>query len=391
MIGFLLFLVALAVFLLTLFLALEIVASFIAAKPPGVPIAGRGRIAVVIPAHNEREGVAATVTAARAALSEGDRVIGGAENCDDGTAAAAAEAGAEAIERRDDARRGKGYALQFGVDHLRSDPPETVVFIDADCKPAAGAIERVAARANYLKRPVQALYLMSAPQGAGSRSAVSAFAWLIMNRVRMSGLQQLFGVTRLTGSGMAFPWDLIGKTDLASGEIVEDLALTIRMIEAGAPPFLDLGAVVTSELARSQSGATTQRARWERGSLAIAARKVPGLLRKAAGGDIRSFAMGLDLLLPPLTLFVLLIAALMALSLAAASFGYGGALSLTILSATIFTLCIAFAWAAYGRETLPASALLGIIPYLLGKARVYGGEGRRSAERWTRTDRGDGG
>jgi cellulose synthase/poly-beta-1,6-N-acetylglucosamine synthase-like glycosyltransferase len=390
MINFLLFLAALAVFLLTLFLALEIFASFIAAKPPGVPVAGRGRIAVVIPAHNEREGVGATVAAARAALKEGDRVIVVADNCDDETAEAAVAAGAEAIERRDPARRGKGYALQFGVDHLKGDPPETVVFIDADCKPAAGAVERVAARAVYLKRPVQALYLTAAPEGAGPQSAVSAFAWLVMNRVRMSGLQQLFGVTRLTGAGMAFPWDLISRTDLASGEIVEDLALTIRMIEDGAPPFLDLGAVVTSELAKSEAGATTQRARWERGSLAIAVRKVPSLLRKAASGDMRSLAMGLDLLVPPLTLFVLLIAALLALSLAAAFFGYGGALSLTILSATIFTLCVAFAWAAYGQETLPASSLLGIVPYLLGKARVYGGEGRRSAARWTRTDRGEG-
>jgi hypothetical protein len=105
---------------------------------------------------------------------------------------------------------------------------------------------------------------------------------------------------------------------------------------------------------------------------------------------MRSLAMGLDLLVPPLTLFVLLIAALLALSLAAAFFGYGGALSLTILSATIFALCVAFAWAAYGQETLPASSLLGIVPYLLGKARVYGGEGKRSAARWTRTDRGEG-
>ncbi len=389
MINALIFLLALALFALTLFLALEILASFLAARPPGVPTEGRGRIAVVIPAHNEGAGVAATVKAVRAQLRETDNVIVVADNCDDDTAEVARPAGAEAIERKDKVRCGKGYALQFGVDHLRSDPPQTIVFIDADCTPAPGAIERIAARAAYLRRPVQALYLMAPPAEASPKAAVSAFAWLLMNRVRMSGLQHLFGVTRLTGSGMAFPWELISAANLASGEIVEDLALTIRMIEAGSPPFLDLGAVVTSDLAKTDAGATTQRARWEHGSLRMAARMAPRLLGKGIRGDIRSLAMALDLLVPPLTIFLLAMAAMIVAGALAAFSGYGGALVLTIFSATIFVMSVAFAWAAYGRELLPAASLLAIAPYLLGKARVYGAEGRKSAERWTRTDRGE--
>jgi hypothetical protein len=39
---------------------------------------------------------------------------------------------------------------------------------------------------------------------------------------------------------------------------------------------------------------------------------------------------------------------------------------------------------------LPPRTLAGLGEYLLGKLSVYGGEGRKSAERWTRTDRGDG-
>lgn len=389
MINAALFLVALFVFGLTLFLALEIFASFIAPTPPGVPTATRGRIAVVIPAHNESAGVAATVAAIRAQIRDTDSIIVVADNCDDDTAARARPAGAVAVERRDLSRCGKGYALQFGVDHLRADPPETIVFMDADCRARPGAIDRITARAAYLRRPVQALYLAAAPAGAAPAARVSAFAWLLMNRVRMSGLQHAFGVTRLTGAGMAFPFDLIARENLASGEIVEDLALTIRMIEAGAPPFLDLGAVVDSELARSDVGAMTQRARWEHGSLRVAARFVPRLLARGFKGDMKSLAMGLDLLTPPLALFAAAIVLTLAVSILAAFGGYGGALSLTIGAMIVFAMSIAFAWASYGREALPAGALAAIVPYLLGKARIYGREGRRSAARWTRTDRGE--
>ncbi|MEZ5914677.1 MAG: glycosyltransferase family 2 protein [Parvularculaceae bacterium] len=255
---------AFILFALSAFLLAEVVAAFIARpERPPPQVQKRARIGVVIPAHNERDAVAATVKAVRAELRDVDRLIVVADNCSDDTAALAGPAGADAIERNDASRCGKGYALQFGVDHLRGDPPDVVVFIDADCRPAPGAIEKIAARAAYIQRPVQALYLMNVPDGAKPKASVSAFAWLVMNRVRMSGLQKIAGVTRLTGSGMALPWRLVSDIDIASGEIVEDIALTAKFVEAGYPPFLDLDALVTSRLAASDKGAATQRARWE--------------------------------------------------------------------------------------------------------------------------------
>ena len=383
-----LWLAALALLAVTLFLFLEVVASLGVKGAESVAERPRGRIGVVIPAHNEQEIVAATVAAVRAELRDIDRIIVVADNCDDDTAALARPAGADAIERKDKSKCGKGYALQFGVDHLRQSPPETVIFIDADCRPGPGAIARIAARADYLQRPVQALYLMTPPEGAGLKASVSAFAWLLINRVRMSGLQQLSGATRLTGSGMAFPWALISAAPLASGEIVEDLGLTLKMIEAGAPPFLDLGAVVTSELPRSDAGATTQRARWEHGSLRMAARKAPQLFLKGLKGDGKSLAMAFDLAIPPLTVLAALILGVTALSAVAALLGSGGAFKMALWSLALFGGAVGIGWFSYGRDVLPPAALKGVLAYILGKARVYGDEGRRSAKRWTRTDRG---
>lgn len=381
---------AIILFALSAFLLAEIVAAFVSGADRQPPQGQkRGRIGVVIPAHNERDAVAATVAAVRAELRDVDRIIVVADNCSDDTAALARPAGADAIERNDDSRCGKGYALQFGVDHLRGDPPETVVFIDADCRPAPGAIERIAARAAYTQRPVQALYLMETPSGAKPKSAVSAFAWLLMNRVRMSGLQTIAGVTRLTGSGMALPWRLISDINIASGEIVEDIALTVNFVEAGSPPFLDLGAVVTSELAATDKGSATQRARWEHGSVRMAAMKAPGLFLRGLGGDTKSLALAFDLAIPPLAMFAFAIAVSLAISILAALFGAGEALPFALWSAILFAISVSMAWMRFGRDILPPSRLKAVGAYLFEKARVYGGEGRKSAKTWTRTERGD--
>jgi glycosyltransferase involved in cell wall biosynthesis len=381
-------LAAFCVLAIVCFFAAEVIASFFY-RAPAAPKAGpRGRIAVVIPAHNEEGGVGATIALARDALGGADRILVVADNCTDGTAAVARAAGAEVVERSDAVNRGKGFALQAGVDRLRADPPETIVFLDADCAPQAGAIDRIARLASERARPVQALYLARPAEEAGTASAVSAFAWLVLNRVRMTGLQAMGGFSRLTGSGMAFPWGQIAGRKLASGEIVEDLALTLSLVEDGAAPLLDTGAVIETGLARSAAGAATQRARWELGSMRLAARRAGALFAKGFFGDVKALLMAFDLLVPPLTVLLAVIAAGFLASLFFAIAGEGRALSYFFFAALVFTAALGVAWLEYGRSTLPPEMLSGLTPYLLGKLRVYGGEGRKSAKGWTRTDRG---
>ncbi len=378
----------LAVLAIVVFFVAEIGASFFYRAPEPPKAGPRGRLAVVIPAHNEEAGVGATVRLAREGLAAGDLVLVVADNCSDATAAAARAAGAEVVERQDAVHRGKGFALQAGVDHLRADPPETIVFLDADCAPRAGGIDRIARLAIERQRPVQALYLARPAAEAGPASSVSAFAWLVINRVRMTGLQAMGGFSRLTGSGMAFPWDLVADRKLASGEIVEDLALTLSLIEAGAAPMLDTGAVIESDLARSASGAATQRARWELGSLRLAARRAGSLFIEGVSGDLKALLMAADLLVPPLTVLLAVIAAGFVLAVPLAAAGHWSALTLFWDAGILFTGALAVAWFAYGRAVLPPAALRGLGAYLVSKLRVYGGEGRKSAKGWTRTDRG---
>lgn len=369
------------------FYALTVAAGALSRKR--APSTTPGRIAVLVPAHDEEAMIGATVTALLTELRGGDRLLVVADNCSDRTAARAAEAGALVVERHDPARRGKGYALQFGLDALRDDPPEIVCVVDADCRLDRGALVAVAGVAAKTGRPAQALYLMRAPAGAPPALSVAEFAWILMNRIRSAGLYALFDAARLTGSGMAFPFSLLAARNLASGEIVEDLVLALDLAEAGAAPVHCADAIVRSEFPETEEAAMRQRARWEHGSLKVASRRAPGLLaRGLLRGDMRLAALAADALIPPLVIFAAMLAAILLIALAAAMSGAPSALPPASLALALFLAATALGWAVHGRKSLPARDLPRLARYAFGKLRVYGRDARASAKTWTRTDRG---
>src|ERR1035437_1139998 len=122
----------------------------------------RQRVAILVPAHNENADIQLTLEDIKPQLVIGDRLLVVADNCSDHTAAIAAAAGAEVIERTEPTKTGKGYALDFGLRHLSLDPPAIVIIIDADCKISEDAVDRLITTCAATHRPVQALDLMTA-------------------------------------------------------------------------------------------------------------------------------------------------------------------------------------------------------------------------------------
>ncbi|MEZ5893835.1 MAG: glycosyltransferase family 2 protein [Parvularculaceae bacterium] len=375
--------------LLALFLTLEVTASL-----AGAPLRRSGEagaVAVVIPAHNEASAITATLANVRAQLKSGDRMLVVADNCSDDTAAVARANGADVIERTDAAHRGKGYALQFALDHLRAAPPEIVVFLDADCLFAEGALKRLAGLAAREKRPAQALYLMQAPAGAGPRLKVAEFAWLFINNVRMRGLQQIFGVTRFTGAGFAAPWRHVEDIDLASGEIVEDLAFTFDLIRKKAPPMLVHDAVVTSEFPADDAALARQSARWSIGSLRFASRaSLAAFFEGLVKGNLALAAAAVDLMIPPLTIFIAALLAVLAFSLLAwIIVGASEPFWFSFWALVLTFASVAIGWLRYGRDALPPSEFGGLARFLMSKLDVFSAKGRASAKTWTPTRGGD--
>lgn len=333
----------------------------------------RPRMAVLVPAHNEAGGIADVVAGIRSQLLAGDRVLVVADNCRDETAQFAREAGAEVTERFHDTLRGKGYALDHGVRHLAADAPEVVVIVDADCYLGPGALDTVARLCRQTGRPVQALYLMHTPEGGSPMRKIAEFAWLVKNLVRPFGFQKLGLPCQLMGTGMAFTWQQISAADLATGHIVEDMKLGVDLAEAGQPPLFCPEALVYSFFPTSDSGASTQRTRWEHGHLSVIQSYVPRLLGGALRrGNLALAALALDLSVPPLALLVMLVVAVWSLSAVVwLVLGLVWPLLTASLLVASIGVSVLLGWAGFGRQVISLAELLGAFGYVARKLPLY--------------------
>jgi len=368
---------------MTAVFAIEIAAGLWPAR--ALPSAeGRPTIAVVVPAHDEAAGIAATVAALRHDLPDRARLIVIADNCTDDTATVARAAGASVIERHDPVRRGKGYALAHARDQLAGDPPDVAIIIDADCRISAGGIDRLAAVALAADRPVQAAYLLAPRRSAGPMVQLSGFAFLVKNLVRQRGLARIGAPAILTGSGMAFPWAILAEAPLATGDIVEDLGLGIALASAGHAPIFCADVTIWSDPS-SATGTLEQRRRWELGFLDTARSKALPLLRSGRWG--RSW-LGLHLLVPPLALLMMVDGLLLAVLAIVAGLG-GPILPLLVLAGLLaFALSlVGIVWAGHGRDQIRAATLLRIPLYMLWKLPIYLDAITRRERRWVRTRR----
>jgi cellulose synthase/poly-beta-1,6-N-acetylglucosamine synthase-like glycosyltransferase len=346
------------------------------------------RIAVLMPAHDEAEGIGRTIESILPQLRDTDRLVVVADNCSDETAQRAREAGATVIERQDAQRRGKGYALAYGMQHLAAAAPDVVILIDADCTAGAGAIPRLASQASLHQCPFQAHYRMEAPQGAGRMSKVSAFAWRFKTLVRPLGYRALGLPCQLMGSGMAFPWSLLVRFDLGDAHLVEDLKLGIDLARAGAAPRFEPAVEIVSSLPANARGARTQRTRWEHGHLSMLSTAPSLFIQSARQRSLQLLAIAADLCVPPLALLTMLLGA--ALIVAAACWwllGWLLPLVLASVAGVMFLLAVLAAWVRFGRDTITAGELATVPFYVLWKIPVYVGYVLRRERSWVRTAR----
>lgn len=191
-------------------------------------------VVAIIPAHNESQRIAATVTGAMS-IQGLSRVIVVDDGSTDETGTLALQAGAEVIRLERNA--GKGAALQAGLDLVREDA-DIVLLLDADLGESAsqGATLLAPMRAGTADMTVA---ILPKPPGSGGFGLVKGLARL--------------GISRL-GNGFEASAPLSGQralnrrawesaTPFASGYGAE-VALTIRALRAGLR-VLEVPAVMT--------------------------------------------------------------------------------------------------------------------------------------------------
>ena len=347
------------------------------------------RVAVLMPAHDEAQGITDAIRAVLGQLQFDDRLLVVADNCTDETAAVARAAGAEVIERQDTHRRGKGYALDFGVRWLEKSPPDVTIIIDADCIAQPGSIARLAGACMASGRPTQALYLMHAPAGSRLSVRIAEFAWLIKNKLRPLGSLAMGWPCQLMGTGMAFPWAIIQNAPLATGHLVEDMQLGLDLAKAGTPPLFCPQALVTSTFPTDTAGVKSQRTRWEHGHLSVLTTVGPAMIWQALKTrNMYLFAMALDLMVPPLAALVLALAALVTVNTAWwLATGSALPLAISILAAGLVVVGVSIAWAREGRQIVSLGEMLALPWYVVAKIPVYIRLFTKRQVEWVRTKR----
>jgi cellulose synthase/poly-beta-1,6-N-acetylglucosamine synthase-like glycosyltransferase len=346
-------------------------------------------IAVLIPAHNESQGIVATLNSIKPQLKHGDRILVVADNCSDDTYSVALENGVEAIQRHDLANRGKGFALDFGVQHLSKLPPKVLVIIDADCVLAPDCLGLLAAFSLKNYRPIQALDMMYA-KGDDLKSKIAEFAWCVKNMVRPLGYANLGLPCQLMGTGMAFPWAIIANTDIANGNLVEDMKLGLDLSKLGLTPMFYMGAKVSSYFPLASDVQSSQHRRWEHGHLAMIIKEAPKLI---AQGFIKTnknlLAIALDLSVPPLALLVVLLFGYASLLAVLYAIFHIGQLALTLTATGIILLIIAIglAWLGWGRKIISFSSMMLLPVYIFLKIPNYIKFLSKRQKTWTKTER----
>lgn len=266
--------------------------------------------AVVIPAHNEADGIADTIRSALAARWPSDRrkihVI--ADNCLDDTAAVARSAGATVHIRHAPRDRGKGQALDW---FLRQCPEacaaaDLIAIIDADTLVDPGFPAAMAAAfADPGTMAAQGYYGVRNPLESW-RTSLAAAALALYHHLRPAGREVLGGTAGLRGNGMAFRAALLGRLGWPAHGLVEDAEFTLDLLREDIRVRHVPGAVVLAEMAATRRQSDAQRRRWEGGRLALLRSHLPRLLDGLDRHNAASrLDAAMDLLTPPLTLLAL--------------------------------------------------------------------------------------
>lgn len=349
------------------------------ARPSSKPLSSwRPRLTVLVPAHNEAGLIARCVRSLveQSYPAELFRVVVIADNCRDSTAAEAAGAGATVMVRNDETNPGKGRALRWAIDSVLSEPdaPDGIVIVDADSVADPGLLEGLAAALASGAQATQSDYTVLQADGATSGDRLRALAILLFNRARNLGRAAACLPASLLGNGMLLSRELLEKHPWSAFSAVEDLEFSIRCRINGVVPRFLGSRGVRGPIPVGYRAAVGQRLRWEGGRFYVLRRLGPLLLeRMARHPDLAKLDALLDLLIPPLWIFVSLTAAGLLISVA---------LTLTGLTAAIapelWGLCVILAFVhvfvglkAAGASTQNYAAFAGLPSFLAWKIAVY--------------------
>lgn len=259
------------------------------------------RYAVLIAARNEENVISGLLDSLRAQTYDMSlvTVFVAADNCTDSTAAIARAHGAVVYERFNQLNVGKGYALDFLLQHIGADYPvgfDGYFVFDADNILAPDYIERMNEMFSNGHEIVTS-YRNSKNFGGNWISAGYALWFLRESRYLNGARTRLGSSAAVGGTGFLFSQRILDESHgWRFYLLTEDIEFSVYHILRGEKIAICESAVLYDEQPTDFRQSCRQRLRWAKGYVQVFLRYGGQLLRGAARGSWSCFDMSMSIL-----------------------------------------------------------------------------------------------
>jgi 1,2-diacylglycerol 3-beta-glucosyltransferase len=236
------------------------------------PSGARSRFVVLVPAHNEEDGLARTLVSVQHSdyPKSAVRTVVVADRCDDRTAERARACGAECLERCS-GTPGKGAAIAWAVAELQRRGVEfdALVLIDADTIADPGTLAAFDDRLRAGHDVQQGYNYLSNPWDTPFTRIISVTS-VLRNGLFYAGKERLGLPAMLTGSGMCFSRRIMQRYGWTAFSVGEDWEFSALLLRAGERIHFNRDARVRAAESRTFRQASSQRLRWASGRHGVA-------------------------------------------------------------------------------------------------------------------------
>ena len=274
----------------------------LAKKPKVLAVPARAhRYAVLIAARNEENVISGLLDSLRAQTYDMSlvTVFVAADNCTDSTAAIAREHGAVVYERFNHVNVGKGYALDFLLQHIGADYPEGFdgyFVFDADNILSPDYLERMNESFSAGNEIVTS-YRNSKNFGDNWISAGYALWFLRESRYLNGARNRLGSSAAVGGTGFLFSQRILDESHgWRFYLLTEDIEFSIHHILRGERIAICEDAVLYDEQPTDFRQSCRQRLRWAKGYIQVFRRYGADLLKGTAKGSWSCFDMSMSIL-----------------------------------------------------------------------------------------------
>lgn len=281
------------------------------------------KFAVFIPAHNEEiviENIVDNLKQLNYPKDSYDIYVI-ADNCTDNTAAAARAAGANVLERNDNKKRGKGYALQWAFEKILYDEGsdyDGAVIFDADNLVSRNFLREMNNKLCDGHKVIQGYIDSKNPNDTWITASYSIAFWS-SNRLFQCARSFLGMSCEIGGTGFCVDVEVLKRIGWNATCLVEDLEFTMKLMLNNIKVGWAHEAIVYDEKPLTLAQSWRQRRRWMQGFADVCSRYFVRLFikgmreRNAALIDCAVYTLqpyvllagGIMLLIPPINAYIM--------------------------------------------------------------------------------------